>query len=218
MVCRVVGIVTWQMESPWEHIPPDVAGEVMEQLKWDRGASAVFRKICKGWREAHDQSVTRLSVSGNSLPRNFVLRMRFPRVKEIGVCLQSGAQSAHTFYNDQWLRTLTGITALTSLDLRYCEQVSDDGLRTLAGFMSLTSLDLTQCKQVSDAGLRTLAGLTSLTVLGLAACNRVTDNGLLSLSGLTGLTSLLLSGCPKVTDDGVRALLAGLPNLFLVLI
>jgi len=81
MVCRVVGIVTWQMESPWEHIPPDVAGEVMEQLKWDRGASAVFRKICKGWREAHDQSVTRLSVIGNSLPGNFRLRMRFPRVK-----------------------------------------------------------------------------------------------------------------------------------------
>ena len=84
---------------------PDVAGEVMEQLKWDRGASGVFRQTCKGWRDAHDQSVTRLSVNGDSQPGNFMLRMRFPRVKDIGVRPQSSANIAHTFYNDEWLRT-----------------------------------------------------------------------------------------------------------------
>jgi hypothetical protein len=108
-----------QMGSPSAHIPPYVVGEVMEQLKWDRGASAVFRKICKGWREAHDQSVTRLSVIGDSLPGNFMLGMRFPRVKEIGVRRQSGALYAHPFYNDQWLRTLASLTTFTSLNLSY---------------------------------------------------------------------------------------------------
>eukprot|EP00242_Pyramimonas_sp_CCMP2087_P011984 CAMPEP_0198205700 /NCGR_PEP_ID=MMETSP1445-20131203/9236_1 /TAXON_ID=36898 /ORGANISM="Pyramimonas sp., Strain CCMP2087" /LENGTH=94 /DNA_ID=CAMNT_0043878097 /DNA_START=19 /DNA_END=300 /DNA_ORIENTATION=- len=36
-----------KMRSSWTHLPPDVAGEVMAHLKWDGGASAVFRKICK---------------------------------------------------------------------------------------------------------------------------------------------------------------------------
>ena len=42
-------------------MPPDVAGEVMDHLKWDRRASAVFRKICKGWRDSHDERVTCLN-------------------------------------------------------------------------------------------------------------------------------------------------------------
>jgi hypothetical protein len=62
-----------QMGSLWERMPPDVAGEVMEQLKWDRGASAVFRKVCKGWRDSHDERVTSLKVTGNSL-QSTVLR------------------------------------------------------------------------------------------------------------------------------------------------
>ena len=72
-----------QMGSPWERMPPYVAEEVMEQLKWERGASVIFRKICKGWRDAHDQSVSRLSVTSDSLPSSFKMRTRFQRVKEI---------------------------------------------------------------------------------------------------------------------------------------
>eukprot|EP00242_Pyramimonas_sp_CCMP2087_P001278 CAMPEP_0198229078 /NCGR_PEP_ID=MMETSP1445-20131203/113933_1 /TAXON_ID=36898 /ORGANISM="Pyramimonas sp., Strain CCMP2087" /LENGTH=327 /DNA_ID=CAMNT_0043909519 /DNA_START=216 /DNA_END=1199 /DNA_ORIENTATION=- len=229
---------TCKMGSPWEHIPPDVAGEVMEQLKWDRGASAVFRKICKGWRDAHDESVTRLTVSGNPLPGNFMLRMRFPRVKDIGVRPQSGARFGHTLYNDQWLRTLTGLTGLTSIDLTSCQEVSDNGLRTLAGLTTLTSLNLSGCfkvsgdglqalvgltaltslnlawcEQVSDDGLRSLAGLTTLTSLDLAYCDQVSDNGLHALAGLTALTSLQLKGCEQVSDNGLSALETSLPNL-----
>jgi hypothetical protein len=91
--------------SLWEHMPPDVAGEVLEHFKRDRRASAVFWKTCKGWRDARDQSATRLSVNGDSQPGNFMLKMRFPRVKDIGVRPQSGANIAHTFYNDECLRT-----------------------------------------------------------------------------------------------------------------
>ena len=119
-------------------MPLDVAGEVMEHLKWDRGASAVFRKTCKGWRDAHDQIVTRLSVTGNALPSSAIERTRFPRVKEIGVRLHAGPHFLITFDDSMWLQTLLGgLTAhLTSLDLSGVHsqrgQVSDDGLRALA--------------------------------------------------------------------------------------
>jgi hypothetical protein len=105
------------MGSPWEHMPSDVVGEVMEQLKWDRVASAVFRKICKGWRDAQDESVTYLRMNDDSPLGNFMLKIRFPRVKEIGVVHRrsGGTYVGHTFYNDQWLRTLAGLTALTYL-------------------------------------------------------------------------------------------------------
>jgi hypothetical protein len=55
-------------------------------LEVGQGASAVFRRICKGWRDAHDQSVIRLSVmltAAYSLPSSFMMRMKFPRLKEI---------------------------------------------------------------------------------------------------------------------------------------
>ena len=109
------------MGSLWERMPPDVVEEVMEQLKGDRGASAVFRETCKGWRDAHDQRVTRLSGSDDmSVLRlsSFVLMTRFQRVKEIGVRFWSSPRFTNTFYAKEWLRTFTSLTALiTSLNL-----------------------------------------------------------------------------------------------------
>ena len=171
------------MGSPWEHLPTDVAREVMEHLKWDRGASEVFRQICKGWRDAHDRSVTRLSVTGDSLPSSFVLT-RFQRLKEIGVRFDPGPRVASTFSDNEWLRTFA------SLDLTGCEQVSDHGLHALGGLTTLTSLNLSNCRQVSDAGLRAVAGFTTLTSLNFYMCYELSDNGLLALAGLTALTSL----------------------------
>ena len=51
------------MTSSWDWMPPEVAGEVIEQLKWERGATAVFRRVCKGWRDAHDQCVRHLRLN-----------------------------------------------------------------------------------------------------------------------------------------------------------
>jgi hypothetical protein len=134
-------------------MPPFVAGEVMEQLKWDRRASAVFRKICKGWRDAHDQSVSCLVVKDNSLPG--ILRTRFPRVKEIRARLLPGRSSfvVHPSLDDRWWRTLTSLTALTSLNLVGCREVSDDGMRALAGLATLTSLSLSRCEKLTDGKL-----------------------------------------------------------------
>jgi hypothetical protein len=40
-----------------------------------------------------------------------------------------------------------GLTALTSLILRDCEQMSDDGLQALADLLALTSLNFKRCGQ-----------------------------------------------------------------------
>jgi hypothetical protein len=116
-------------------VPPYVAEEVMEHLKW--GASVVFRKMCKGWRDAHDQSVTRLRVAGNSLPSSAIDGTIFPRVKELEVrfhpillgvktfCIVSNS-FAITFVDENWLQTLAGLLAHhTSLDLTACVEVMD---------------------------------------------------------------------------------------------
>eukprot|EP00242_Pyramimonas_sp_CCMP2087_P011203 CAMPEP_0198213910 /NCGR_PEP_ID=MMETSP1445-20131203/35203_1 /TAXON_ID=36898 /ORGANISM="Pyramimonas sp., Strain CCMP2087" /LENGTH=71 /DNA_ID=CAMNT_0043888771 /DNA_START=149 /DNA_END=361 /DNA_ORIENTATION=- len=68
-----------------------------------------------------------------------------------------------TSSGDKWSQTFAGLTALTSLDLSCCLQVSDEGLRALASFTALNSLNLRGCEQVSDDGLRALlAGLPNL--------------------------------------------------------
>jgi hypothetical protein len=111
------------MGSPWERMPPDVAGEVMGHLEWDRRASAAFRKTCKGWRDAHDQSVTCLRVTGDALPSSAIERTIFPRVKEIGVRFHPGEHFEITFDDGKWLQTLASLTiCLTSLDLGGCTQ------------------------------------------------------------------------------------------------
>ena len=168
---------------------PDVAGEVMEQLEWERLASGVFRRVCKGWRDAHDQCVRYLSVnarlsadalmmmwtprfnSSRMMMNRFILR--FQRVQRIDI-RGSGDPPHRPFVGDadKWLWALDGLTALTSLDLHGCRQVSDDGLRELAGFTALTYLNLVGCHQVSDIGLQALANLTVLITLDLSDCDR----------------------------------------------
>eukprot|EP00959_Pyramimonas_sp_CCMP1952_P019431 410563-Pyramimonas_sp.AAC.1 len=58
---------------------------------------------------------------------------------------------------DNVVRGLCGsLTRLTSLNLAYCDHVTDDGIRTLSSLTALTSLNLNDCWEVSDDGIRTL--------------------------------------------------------------
>jgi hypothetical protein len=65
------------------------------------------------------------------------------------------------------------LTALTYLNLRNCDRVSDNGLWSLASLTALNILDLCFCVRVSNDGLRALAGLTAFTNLDLCACSQV---------------------------------------------
>jgi hypothetical protein len=140
-----------RMTSSREWMPPDVACEVMEQLKWERGASAVFRRVCKGWRDVHDQCLRHLSVNArlriNSARRfnsalmksRFILR--FQRVHKIDVRgdpLHRAAVAGVCRAADKWLRALAGLTDLTSLDLCGCSQTTGCW-RWLASLPSPTS-------------------------------------------------------------------------------
>jgi internalin A len=69
-------------------------------------------------------------------------------------------------------------------------------LSVLSGLTALTSLDLSYCGRLTD--LSVLSGLTALTSLNLSGCEQLAD--LSVLSGLTALTSLLLNGCCEVTN------------------
>jgi hypothetical protein len=141
--------------------------DVMEQLKWDRGVSAVFRRTCKGWQDAHDQRVVRLRVAGGfeSRPWSDISNTRFPRVKEIQVFAHSEAQCPYV---------MAHVAARASLDAKGLDG-DDEWLKTLAGQTDLTSLDLRGCSfQLSDKALRALAtSLTALTDLNLHACGLV---------------------------------------------
>ncbi|OWK38681.1 protein kinase domain-containing protein [Fimbriiglobus ruber] len=134
------------------------------------------------------------------------------------VLIRSGEEYRLSFEKDivdadlAGLTHLSGLTALTHLELRYCRQVTNAGLAHLRGLTALTALDLKYCEQITDAGLAYLQGLTILTYLDLHGCQEVTDAGLAHLQGLTALTHLDLGGCQEVTDAGL-AHLQGLTTL-----
>jgi hypothetical protein len=65
---RSPAATTPEMGSLWEHMPPDMAVEILKKLKRNN----VFHEVCKGWRDAHEQSVTCLRVTvGKPLPSSF---------------------------------------------------------------------------------------------------------------------------------------------------
>jgi hypothetical protein len=215
VTCMLLVVLDYFMQmgtSPWEWMPPVAAAEVMRQLESERGALAVFRRVSKGWRDAHDQRMVHLRFDASWFNTAQLSRFmsRFPRVK--GIRIIGDVPPRHAIIpgssgDEQWLRALTGLTAVTVLNLKKCERASDVVLLALAGFTSLTSLNLCCCSEVSDNGLRAIAILTALTDLNLQECGRVSDDGLRALAGLTSLTSLDLCCCDEAIS--VRQRVAG---------
>lgn len=99
---------------------------------------------------------------------------------------------------------LKELTALTKLDLSYCQQLTD--FKPVVGLTRLVSLRLISCEELKS--FNSLAGLSYLTRLNLSYCRQF--NSLTTLSDLTALTSLTLNGCTQLTD---LSPLAGLANL-----
>jgi hypothetical protein len=111
----------------------------------------------------------------------------------------------------EWVLELGGFTMLTSLDLRYCT-VTDAEVLAVGELTALTTLCLFYCRNVTDVAVGTLSGLTGLTELNLAGCRKLTNVAVAALSGLTGLTLLNLGDCRKLTNVAVAAL-SGLTGL-----
>ena len=54
------------------------------------------------------------------------------------------------------LRAISGLTALTSLDVSKCENVTDEGLSAVSGLTALTVLDIQYCDSVTAEGKQAL--------------------------------------------------------------
>jgi hypothetical protein len=93
------------------------------------------------------------------------------------------------------MTSLVGIehlTHLTSLDLSWCDQLSD--ISSLASMSSLTTLGLHGCSQLSNISL---ANMSSLVDLDLNGCSQLSD---ISLTNMSSLTTLNLSYCIQLSN------------------
>lgn len=105
------------------------------------------------------------------------------------------------------------LTALKSLLLFGCENITDNGLARLAELKSLTSLHIAHA-DITISGLNRLNSLSNLSRLNVSELQR--DGAVLDLSGMTNLEDLILSfshKSPDVFTDADLVTLAGLKRL-----
>jgi internalin A len=110
---------------------------------------------------------------------------------------------SETRISDHGLRELKNASAITDLNLRYAELITDQGIAALRTWKHLTRLNLEGTK-ITDSALQQLAGLTSLEELNIGSV-QVTDAGTEPLTSLVKLKALTL-GANKLTDAGLQSL------------
>jgi serine/threonine protein kinase/WD40 repeat protein len=102
-----------------------------------------------------------------------------------------------------------GVFALTEVNLDNALKVTDAGLKQLTGLTALTRLNLKHT-QVGDTGVKSLVGLTALKELTLQG-TRVGDAGLSTLEQLSALETLHLGGT-QISPEGIAKLRQTLPR------
>ncbi|XP_028562781.2 F-box/LRR-repeat protein 14-like [Podarcis muralis] len=112
--------------------------------------------------------------------------------------------------SDHAVRYVTqGLPRLVHLSLRFCGNIGDGALLSMSLLSRLKSLNLSFCQRISDVGIGHLAGITSrgclqLEVLDLEECERLTNLTCRYLAqGLSGLRHLKLCCCEKIRDEGL---------------
>jgi Leucine-rich repeat (LRR) protein len=124
---------------------------------------------------------------------------------------QSGGEV--TFFNSPILDSaLKVLGRYHSIELSYCQNITNDGLKYLLRNKRLKNLVLQYDGQVSDQGLENLSGLSSLQSLTISTIV-TTNRGLAAISQMKGLTRLILDGTELKFDDGGVAYLTRLKRL-----
>ena len=108
-----------------------------------------------------------------------------------------------TRISDHGLLALKGAPAITDLNLRYAELITDAGLSAVKGWKHLKRLNLRGTK-VTDATLQHLAVVSSLESLDIGYA-QITDVGLDLITPLPNLKELTIGG-NKLTDNGLQPL------------
>jgi len=102
---------------------------------------------------------------------------------------------------------------LASLELWFCQGISDEGMNIIAEMPRLTSLNLGHCSKVTCEGLQSLTKLSSLTNLNMVACSLTK---LTPLSKMPNLRSFSF-GSTTIHDEQIQQLVAvpKLSNLYI---
>jgi Leucine-rich repeat (LRR) protein len=119
---------------------------------------------------------------------------------------------SQTRISDHGLRQLKDAPAITDLNLRYAELITDEGISALKSWKHLERFNLEGTK-ITDSALQHISGLTSLQALNIGGV-LVTDAGVEALTSLTNLKELTLGG-NKITDAGLEPL-RQLPGLLIL--
>lgn len=122
-------------------------------------------------------------------------------------CCHLTDMSCNVIAQDPLTRSRRG-DSLTSLNLGYCLNITDQGVASLAASLrGLRHINLAGCVQLSDDGVLTLVSTcTRLQGLVLAQCKLLTDKSLCYLADFLWVEDLDISFCSKVSDDGMEVL------------
>jgi Leucine-rich repeat (LRR) protein len=194
-------------------LPDELLLRVLEHvmLRWDgeKWWCGGVRGVSRTWRALHDGACTMLEMRNGVTDEGMhALCGRLPALKTLIL-------GGNTSLTADGLFAVGGLTALTHLDLNYCN-VTDAVLRELRGLTELSTLSLFDCTLVTDVGVRELRDLTALRTLDLSDSTHVTDAGLQHLMSLTALSELYL-GDTFTSQAGRNALKAALPALTIYL-
>ena len=114
-----------------------------------------------------------------------------------------------TKISDAGVLFLTNLVNLNTLNLQVCQ------IRSLSfseSFINITSLNLTYCNKLSNHGFSSILCLNKLTDLELCNCELLTDEGLCHLSKMFELKSINFSSC-KITSLSFLTTLVNLKSL-----
>ena len=100
----------------------------------------------------------------------------------------------HGQFTDEDLRLLASVPSLRKVNLKKCDQITDEGL---AHLKNAIEVNLSWCDQITDAGLKHLKNATQVN---LSWCRKITNAGLVHLSNATHVN---MEGCRKITDEGL---------------
>ena len=212
------------MTSDWASLAQEISLLVFTRLA--NPYKAPVRLVCKSWSVWAARSSRHICVEGRG---EDAWGERFCGLRDLTWAVPRGLEDSglsHLSINLERItfkciddHTLTlavdameNSTALTSVSLEDCEDVTQVGLGELSRLPSLASLGLRQMF-VTDAALTPVLGLRELRSLSLFGCHMITDDVIKILhQSLPALTSLNLAGLHQVSDAGLAELVK-IPDL-----
>jgi hypothetical protein len=127
-------------------------------------ATATVRLVCAAWKAVHDAMVKRLVLSLKTTDEAMgMLARRFPAVVSLEFKYKNGGPMWGVLTDQGMLAVSRGeykcmysplavsnLTSLTSLNLTYCRELTDESMRAVSSLPALTSLTLSDCIKLTD--------------------------------------------------------------------